>query len=359
MSINTIQQAMLAAMDDAWDKNEGTPTYDFSRAFAAGINFMMDNFDLIVAELDVDRMKGGRLENFIFQRKGLVRKSGSYATSTLTATVPVGRTASIKVGSSFQTGDGLVFVATKAKKVSNGQTFDVEAMAPGTAYNVAANTITIITASINNLSGVTNANAATGGSDAETDEQFRNRYYDAIYDASNGTGMNKGSYEVIAKTVVGVAEARCIPCVDETLAAAPTECAVQIVTTDAQGHYVPAASALINTVQAIIDPGAQGEGRGAAPIGAAAHVVAPGQQTVTVVATYSGTIQETAVENIIKTAFDKIALITDTVNYSDIMSYCSKQDGINWITMTLDGAASNVQLTNYRIANPSITVTSA
>lgn len=357
MSLKSILENMLAAIPDEWDKTEGTPTYDFSKAFATGINDIEQNLYLIVQNLDVDYMTGSTLESFIYQRKGLIRKSGSSATTILTASVPVGRTASIKVGSSFQTGDGIVFIATKAKKVSNGQTFDVMAAEDGISGNVAANTITIISASINNLSGVTNANAATGGSDAETDDQFRNRYYDAIYDASNGTGMNKGSYEVIAKTVTGVAEARCIPCVDGSLAAATNECALQIVEYGTGGHLIPATSATIAAVRAVIDPNANGDGSGAAPIGAKCNVVAPGQQAVTVACTYSGTLESSAVEEIIADEIDKMQLVQTFVGYSQIMTAVAKTEGINWCTITLDGSAANVNLTNYKIANPTVTAT--
>lgn len=68
-----------------------------------------------------------------------------------------------------------------------GVTVPIAATMPGSAGNVLPGTISLITTSLPGLDSVTNANALTGGLDAETDPAFRTRFQSFIDSRSRAT----------------------------------------------------------------------------------------------------------------------------------------------------------------------------
>lgn len=138
------------------------------------------------------------------------------------------------------------------------------ALEPGNAGNVAADTITIPGAApIPGITGVTNPDPFTGGTDDETDEDLLIRYFDRVRNPSSSG--NVADYRRWALEVAGVGRAAVVPLED-----GPGTVTVAIVDTDLG---VPAGP-LVAAVQAYIDPGGAGLGTGQAPIGAAVDVEA-------------------------------------------------------------------------------------
>lgn len=142
---------------------------------------------------------------------GLTRTRGTKAEVTLrleahnessSVTVPAGTVACTR--------DGLRFI-TQADAVFAGKTVDVAALAEeiGRAYNVEANTITVLARNLSGVAYVTNPAAAHGGTDDESDEAFMARFREFLQrPLSSG---NKNHYIAWAKEVPGVANAQCVP----------------------------------------------------------------------------------------------------------------------------------------------------
>jgi len=86
----------------------------------------------------------------------------------------------IPSGTKVQTVSGLKFATTAQIQILNGENdsdpVEVEAEKVGVAYNVATDTITIMIDIIDGVDSVTNANAAVGGVDRETEYEFEKRF---------------------------------------------------------------------------------------------------------------------------------------------------------------------------------------
>lgn len=127
------------------------------------------------------------------------------------------------------------------------------------------NTITYMPVTIAGIGAVTNDEAATGGYDAESDEEFRARYYNDLQNPNNGS--NQQAYIAWAMSVPGVGRVRIFP---QALGANTVEvCLVD-------PNMEPAGSEVIQAVQALIDPNKNGDGSGEAPIGAVCTVTTGG-----------------------------------------------------------------------------------
>lgn len=84
---------------------------------------------------------------------------------------------------------------------SGGITLQVEALDAGIDGNVAANTITEVVNPISGLDSVTNPDAAQGGSERETDQELRERYYDS-YDRAGGSTLTAIRANILENTGV-------------------------------------------------------------------------------------------------------------------------------------------------------------
>lgn len=118
----------------------------------------------------------------------------------------------IPQGTRVKTASGLRFSTTAQGQITNGNTdsdpIEVEAEKVGTAYNVASGTITIIEDEINGVESVTNANAATGGVDQESDHEFKKRFQAYIEGLakSNVAGLKTAALDVDGITSASVVE---------------------------------------------------------------------------------------------------------------------------------------------------------
>ena len=90
-------------------------------------------------------------------------------------------------------------VITEGTQTGNAAVTAAEA---GSAYNVAADTVGIIVTPVLGVDGVTNTSRISGGTNAETDEQLRERIKDSYANISNGT--NEAYYRSVAMSVSGV-----------------------------------------------------------------------------------------------------------------------------------------------------------
>jgi len=146
---------------------------------------------------------------FDFQRKEGT-KSSTYI--IFTRTVPTVSVVTIPVGTYVETPSGLKFltkeVAIIASNAATSNSVEVESDEVGTLYNVQASTITVISDSIDGADTVTNANAATGGVDSETEYQYKKRFQSYVegLGKSNVAGLITGALSVEGITSVTVQE---------------------------------------------------------------------------------------------------------------------------------------------------------
>lgn len=119
------------------------------------------------------------------QIAGIQQILGTSATVTLTFTLtaPLTTAYTVPIGYEVSTAGGLRFTTNTNLVISAGNisgTVAATAAAIGSTYNVGNYTITRLSQALAYLAGVTNAEAATGGTDGETVEQTKSRAFAAI-----------------------------------------------------------------------------------------------------------------------------------------------------------------------------------
>ena len=179
--------------------------------------------------------------------------------------------ANILVGDLFETESGIQFESIENKFVRTGDKLAIQAVIGGNDSNVCANSINRMPVTIQGLVSFTNEQPTHGGYNEETDDAFRDRYYELLRTPING--VNANTYVVRAKEVDGVMGARCIPIWNGI-----NTVKVVIIGND----YKPADETLIKAVQDYIDPNKNGDGSGTAPIGAVTTVVGATAKTINV-----------------------------------------------------------------------------
>lgn len=202
-TINQIHNTILKGVSDDYQKTEGFPTYDITRGVSFGQYQLWKKAFLIEEKQNVDNLEGPELDDWCMQRVGIMRNAAVSATATVKIIAGTGR---IIRGDLFETEDGVQFAAAETKTVAQGDTVIVKALSPGTEGNVAADTIVKMPVTINGIGAVTNPAPAEGGYAAETDDEFRKRYYEKLQIPA--TCGNKYHYLAWAKAVDGVGNAR-------------------------------------------------------------------------------------------------------------------------------------------------------
>ncbi len=146
--------------------------------------------------------------------RGVARKAAAKAAGTLRFSIGAARTDEVLVpaGTSCLTTGLQRFVTTEAAVIAPGALYvDVRAEAEeaGAAGNVSAETVTQMASAPVGVTGCTNPSAFAGGTDEETDEDYRARVLDSFVRLPNGA--NSAFYEARALSHAGVAAAQVTP----------------------------------------------------------------------------------------------------------------------------------------------------
>ena len=211
--------------------------------------------------------------------------AGSRETISGTAgvTVPAGYTFSTEARNDIASKD---YKTAEECIIGADGTATVRAMASaaGKIGNTAANTIVINTSSFEDVTGVTNPEAFTGGIDEETDEALYERIREYDHQQGDSNIGNPSDYKRWAESVTGTGTAKVIRATDNSGL-------VTIILTDGNGE--PATSDLCEAVyNHIMSP--DDEYLRIAPCGASLKVIPPTTTTITVRGTVdlkAGTIQ--------------------------------------------------------------------
>lgn len=351
-----IEEQMLDQVDPDIDTREGSMV---QTAVAPGAWFL-EGLYLTLAQMQdnaYSQTATGEYLDMLAEGRGISRKPATPAVrqGTFDAVIPE--------GSVFKTINGensVNFVSGDLISQSNDlYIYELTCQTPGIIGNSYTGSILPVTA----IAGLTEASIGaiiTVGADEETDTALRARYYASFEIAE--FGGNIASYRNKILAISGVGAVQVYPAYN---GGGTVLCS--IVDTD----YKPAQQALINTVQNIICPPAEGGntpsplGYGVAPIGAAVTITTATDVPMNVEFTITmetgisfGPTYQTAIEKAIGDYIMEAAqtwgaaLITNQVSYSviiyvsQIIAAILSVEGVANVTgLTLNGGAVDITLT--------------
>lgn len=262
------------------DSSEGSHTWNLLRPTAMVAAQLCEFVLPQVIQLIFPSWSYGEYLDAHAATRGMTRKAATAATGELTITGLSGTV--IPEGSVFSTAtnntSGAMSYATTADATipaSGSVTVDIECTSPGTDGNTTEGTIIFSSSGITGITGVTNSDAITGGTDQETDEALISRIEEYDQTQSDSFVGNAADYRRWAMSVEGTGSATIISADD-------TSETVTIVLTDSTG--APASETLCEAVYDYImspdDPYSR-----LAPINAVLDVIAPTTIEIAVKAT--------------------------------------------------------------------------
>jgi uncharacterized phage protein gp47/JayE len=219
-----------------------------------------------------------------------------------------------------------------------------QAVTPGSQGNLAANSVQIMGSTVAGITFVTNPLATVGGTDTESDDDFRTRILGQYQ--GHGSG-NIADFQSWALAQPGVERVSVVPIWNGP----GTVLVVPMLKSGA-----PVGSTVVTDLQAYLDPTPQANGLGQAPVGSYVTVTTSTQLTITVVATvienigYSllgggGTIAiGTAITNALNT-FLTAMNPGDVIYYQQVQAQFFSVAGVQSLSgLTINGGTSDITL---------------
>lgn len=246
-----IQERMMGNLPADISDMEGDFPYDFTKPTAIEISQFIQ-FDIVRAlMIAFPEYAWGDWLDLHGSQAGVSRRAAVCATGTVSVTAEYGTV--IPAGSVFAVPgtdqmEMIAFRTTEAAAFSEAGTADIgiEAVAAGTSGNVAANTITIMSAPVKGVTAITNREKTTGGAEREDDNSYYQRIH-AEYEDSQFYVGNDADYVKWAKEVPGIGD-----CIVEAAAEGPGT--VRLILSDSSGR--PASEKLQEDVyNHIVSPG--------------------------------------------------------------------------------------------------------
>lgn len=339
-----IKKDMLDNIPDIYEKREGFITGDLVASGAIEIAKLHEAIAKVAKMLDVDNLYSEDLERFVYQRRGLSRKKGTYAKVNLT----IWGNGNIAVGDIVSTSSGIQFTVMESKTIVGTGDVLAQCTETGSIGIVPAGAITQFPITIQGLTAVSNPSPSYDGFDDESDNDLRQRYYEDLQKPA--TSNNIYHFKLWAKEVVGIGDAKVIP----TWNGKNT---VKVIVIDS--NKLPASSSLVDQVQEHIDPidlDKWGRGYGKSAVGSYCTVEAATANSIDVVATiiksstYTLDQVKTRIMELLTNYFKEIAFASDYVSYSKITSLILSADGvIDASGILVNQSNSNVQLQDNQV----------
>lgn len=278
-----IHQRMLRGFPADISTAEGSFAWDATRPTAIEKAEMVSMKLIEVLKTALPQYSYGQWLRYLGVLRSIFEKEATKAGTTIRVEavpgtpIPAG---TIAIVPSDGTQEVIEFKTLERGDVDGTEVIDlqVEAVKAGISGNVDAGTIIAFVTSINGVKSVINPEPATGGTEPEDDESFRERLLDA-YQNPPLSGA-KRDYERWAKEVPGVGNVIVLPEWD-----GPST--VKVIIEDANGAL--ANQTLIDNVQAYIAPDGR-NGGGKAPIGALVTVTTWIEKEINV--SYTGFFKE-------------------------------------------------------------------
>lgn len=203
------------------EKAQGGHTWNVTRPTALALAEMCEFILPEVIKVFCPDWSYGEFADKHADARGMTRRAATPATGKLTITGAAGAT--IPAGSIFSTAAINDEPSTDYKTLEDAEipasgsiTVDIECTQTGTRGNAAENTIILVGSRLTGITGVTNPEAVSGGTEEEDDESLIKRI--AAYDKSQGESYvgSVADYKRWAESVPGVGEATVISAQDDS-----------------------------------------------------------------------------------------------------------------------------------------------
>lgn len=327
---DVIRQDILDNYGGNVSKEEGSFVSDMAAPAAVEIAKTYGEVDRALSIMFVDGAEGADLERRAAEY-GITRKPGTKAAGTVTITGVDGTV--IALGTIGMTADGLRYTTDAAATIASGTaSVAVTAAEVGAAYNVPATAITRLYRNLIGVTGISNAVAITGGTDAETDAALRARLLARM--RTPATSGNAYHYQLWALETNGVGAAKVTPLWD-----GPGTVRVLIVGPNRE----PVDSEVVDACAAHIE-----EER---PIGASVTVLSATGLNVTVTATV--TVSDTTTVAAVQTAFEaalaaylqSIAFVEYTLSYNRVAFLLMSVEGVvDYTDLLINSGTANITI---------------
>lgn len=335
MTKDELQARMLANISNDYDKSEGSFFSDAIAPVAIELEKSYAEQGAILGNAFVDTATGEYLDRKCAEL-GINRKPATKASGQVEITGAVG--ASITSGALVAT-ELVNFTIMESKVVgaTGKELVNVECTQSGAIGNVPSNSVRFFPITLEGISAVTNPVAFTSGYDAETDASLKERYYDKVN--TPATSGNAAHYEIWAKSVTGVGDAKVFPIWN----GAGT---VKVIICNANKRA--ADSGLIASTSAYIET--------QRPIGATVTVASATEKAINVTATIvlgnGRTLAQVKTDfEMALTEYSKSVAFTETyISYAKIGSILYGIYGVaDYSGLAINGGASNVLLSDTEI----------
>jgi len=295
-SVDEIHKKIAKEMPADIDLSAGNHAWNMTRPTAIAMAEMCEYYLVRTIELILPEWSYGTVLVGHAKSRNLTPRSATAASGSITVTGKAGTP--VPTGSLFATAavndePSVEYATTEPATIpeSGSLTIAVECTQTGIIGNTAANTIIMVAGKNTGITAVTNEEAITGGTEAESDESLKERIDEVDKSQGESYAGTPADYKRWAKSVPGVGEATIIPAQDDSGL-------VQIILTDANGD--PATTNLCEEVyNYIMRPDAPDKRR--APIGAFLSVHPPATMTIAIRATVK--LKSGATIEAVKTAY--------------------------------------------------------
>ena len=262
------------------DLSAGNHAWNMTRPTALAMAEMCEAILPRVIQVIIPEWSYGEFLDGHARTRALTRRAATAATGEITITGTAGTV--IPTGSLFSTAavgdEPSVDYATAVSATIPAEgnvTIPVQCTQTGIEGNTPAGTIVLVSSKLKNINSVTNAEAVTGGTERESDEDFQARICEYDADQGNSYTGSVADYKRWATSVPGVGEATIIPAQDDSGL-------VRIILTDSNG--APATTNLCQAVYNFIMKPDTPDKR-LTPVGASIEVSPPATITLSVKAT--------------------------------------------------------------------------
>ena len=324
-----VHKTMVDVLPADIDLSEGSHAWNFTFPTALVVAEIREFLLPEVIKLVFPEHSYGEFLDGHAKARSITRRAATAAAGEIIITGVVGTV--IPAGSLFSTAsvndEPSVDYKTLAEVTipeSGSITVEIQCTEVGIVGNTTENTIVLVASKLTGITGVTNGNAVTGGTEEESDESLIIRIDE--YDKSQGDNYvgSEADYKRWATSVPGVGEATVISAQDDSGV-------VTIVITDANGSA--ATEQLCESVyNFIMRPDAPGERL--APVNALLSVVPPSTMAIAIRVTVE-LDGEAAIETV-KTAFMNqlalylpVAMDEQEIKYTRVAACLSATPGVN------------------------------
>ncbi len=202
-----ILEEMLDMIDPSMDKREGSIIFDMTSPAAVQLALVYIQLDVILELMFASTANGDSLTNRA-EEVGLTRKAAVASTGFLVFTGTPGTVIPVGSQASTDSAEPITYSTTAAGVIASNGEVKVAAKSDvtGIVANAAMNMITLVIGNLSGVSGVTNPAPFEGGTDAETDDALRDRFFSRVRQPATSGNLNH--YIQWAKEVQGVGDAR-------------------------------------------------------------------------------------------------------------------------------------------------------